>query len=761
MPSPFSLRSLLLLATTFFLSTITIAQQDLAWDFPINRPHAGLLLGNGTQGLMVWGSDQRLIITVGRAGFWDHRGGNDFATRITYAELKKLLQAGDEAAIKRAFAVPATTGSPNLGHPQQIGGGRIVLDLPTGWTLRQGVAHLREGTLRVTATQGSDSVTLTIRQHPTQELAWVDLPEELQTTQVSAVPSWNFVKDQLAAVGVAPPETWNEVSAGGFVQTLPEDLPLALGYRHTDQRVFIASSVHAEAQAQAERLLATATPAQLNTAASQWWETYWADAPKASLPNADLQEIFDYGLYKLACVTPPQGVACTLQGPFMESYQLPPWSNDYHLNINLEMIYYPLLMSGKFDHFQPLWALVKQWWPEIEKNGRQFFQNERALMLPHAVDDRAKVVGTFWTGTIDQACTAWMAQLAWLHYRYAGDEAVLQEVAYPLLVGAFEGYYAMLEQTDSGYVLPVSVSPEYRGSRIDAWGKNASFQLAALHAMCDILPQAAQALGKTVDQRWADVEAKLPLYTTVEGVYHQEFQLSNKRIALWEGMDLIESHRHHAHLGGIWPFVTYDPLSDEHQKVVNESLRTWVYRGAGGWSGWCVPWAAMLMARTNQSEASVNWLTHWKTNFVNEGRGTLHDANTRGQSLISSDVFAKKDSISQINEVMQLDAGFGALTAVYELLLQNRADGLHVLPGLHAAWNALTFTDVWAEGGFKVSATVEQQQVVEVIVEATRNALLQLHHNLGDTWTLNGADQSGKMLKKECEAGERLVLRSK
>jgi hypothetical protein len=569
------------------------------------------------------------------------------------------------------------------------------------------------------------------------------------------------VKDQLAPVGVAPPQQWSEASAGGFVQTLPEDLPLALTYRRTGPQVFIASSVHAEAKAQVKRLLATATFEQLDADASDWWTSYWEEAPKASLLNADLQEIFDYGLYKLACATPPQGVACTLQGPFMESYQLPPWSNDYHLNINLEMIYYPLLMSGKFDHFRPLWSMLQSWWPEIERNGRQFFQNKRALMLPHAVDDRAKVVGTFWTGTIDQACTAWMAQLAWLHYRYSGDETVLQEIAYPLLVGAFEGYYAMLEQTDMVYVLPVSVSPEYRGSRMDAWGQNASFQLAALHAMVDILPQAAQALGKPVDPRWADVAAKLPPYTTTEGVYHQEFQLSNERIALWEGMDLIESHRHHSHLGGIWPFVTYDPLSDEHNQVVNESLKTWVYRGAGGWSGWCVPWAAMLMARINQAEASVNWLTYWKTNFVNEGRGTLHNANTRGQSLLGSDVYAKKDSITQINEIMQLDAGFGALTAVYELLLQNRRDGLYVLPGLHAGWDELSFSDVWAEGGFKVSATVEDRQVVKVVVEATRAGLLQLHHNLGGAWTLNEEPRNGTILTKQCEAGERLVLRQK
>ena len=137
----------------------------------------------------------------------------------------------------------------------------------------------------------------------------------------------------------------------------------------------------------------------------------------------------------------------------------------------------------------------------------------------------------------------------------------------------------------------------------------------------------------------------------------------------------------------------------------------------------------------------------------------MHNANTRGQSLLGSEVFAKKDSIRQINEVMQLDAGFGALTAVYELLLQNRIDGLHVLPDLHAEWDKLTFANVWAEGGFKVSATVEDQQVVEVVVEATRAEALQLHHNLGEAWTLNGEARREAMLRKQCEAGERLVLR--
>ena len=214
-----------------------------------------------------------------------------------------------------------------------------------------------------------------------------------------------------------------------------------------------------------------------------------------------MQEIVDYGLYKQACVTPPQGVAATLQGPFMEDYQIVPWSNDYHFNINVQMMYWPALATNRLSHFGPLWTMMRGWMPTLRQNGESFFGSngqprQGALMLPHAVDDRCHVVGTFWTGTIDHACTAWMAQMAWLHYRYGLDQPdakqVLTDVAWPLLVGAFEGYYAMLEEIpDSAagnskerFSLPISVSPEYGGTSMEAFGRDASFQLAALHRIC-------------------------------------------------------------------------------------------------------------------------------------------------------------------------------------------------------------------------------------------------------------------------------------
>jgi hypothetical protein len=450
----------------------------------------------------------------------------------------------------------------------------------------------------------------------------------------------------------------------------------------------------------------------------------------------------------------------------MEEYQLPPWSNDYHFNINIQMIYWPALATNRLSHFEPLWNLIRSWMPQLKYNGEKFFGREGALMLPHAVDDRCRVVGTFWTGTIDHACTAWMAQMAWQHYRYGMDQKVLAEMAWPLLIGAFEGYWAMLEEVDNGkggkrLSLPVSVSPEYRSSNMNAWGRDASFQLAALHRVARILPEAAKVLGKPADPRWADVRARLPMYTTFEGVWLEEWNQTSKRIALWEGMDLIESHRHHSHMGSIYPFSIVSNKDPEHKEIINNSLTAWKYRGAGGWSGWCVPWASILWSRSGQTEAAVSWLHWWKENFTNEGRGTLHNASNNGTSAIGSAVLAKLPADAPNREIMQLDAGFGALNAVLELLVQNREDGIYVLPDLHRDWKDVQFDNIRTEGAFMVSARAAEGQAREVRVRSLAGGTLRLAHGLGENYLLNDQSVSGALLVRDCKAGEEIVLKRK
>ncbi len=719
----------------------------LEWPFPIRRPHAGPLLGNGVQGIMVWGEDA-LVLTVGRAGFWDHRGGNPFTTRATYAQLRAWLEADDRGALERfAGTEAADDGRPS--RPYQIGGGRLKLPMPEGWRLETAVLHPAAGRIVVSVRHADgQGAEIGIRQaRHGQEVAWIDLPPDWDVA-VELIPSWAFVGDKLQAWGVAPPARLGDgQSEGAFEQSLPEDPGLGLAWSRRESRLVVATAL-AEADAGQAALdrARTADVDALGRDADADWAAYWDAVPWVRLPDPDLQEIYEYGAYKQAGLTPPDGVAATLQGPWMEDYQLPPWSNDYHFNINIEMIYWPCLLTGRTDHLGPLWSMLRSWMPVLRANAKAFFGDDQAMMLPHAVDDRCQVVGTFWTGMIDHACTAWMAQLAWLHVRYSGDETVLREVAWPLLTGAFNGYWSMSEEIpEPGGILrrslPVTVSPEFRGSDPDAWGRDASFQLAAWHRVARILPEAARVLGEPVDPRWAEIEAALPAYSVVEGPRHPDRPSPvNQRIGLWEGQDLTESHRHHSHLAAIYPFATVDPFDPEHAKVVRDSFFHWVRTGPGAWSGWCVPWASTLHARLNRGDAAVALLKFWRDNFVNEGRGTLHDSFHPGLTTLAAHHHGREE--------MQMDAGMGALTAVCELLVQSRDDAIAVLPSLPTAWREAEFDGLRAEGGFRIGATVRDERVVEVRVTSER----------GEPLALRLPWDPDHVVRRETRAGEALVF---
>ncbi|TVR43756.1 MAG: hypothetical protein EA402_08780 [Planctomycetota bacterium] len=735
----------------------------LTWHFPLPRTHTGALLGNGTLGLMVWG-DEALHLTVGRAGFWDHRGGNDFASRTSYEQVADFLRRGDEGALRRAFAVSAAeAGQPPC--PTQLGLGRLELHFPDGLRPLRTELDTHSGRLHITlGRRQADGSPLEfqaeLRLAMDAELAWLRLSADCPQPAIVLRPSWEWIAQGRQRFGMQAPHIELTEQGGSMQQDLPEDPPAALAWQLSSGELRLATalgeSAAAIAQARAQDAAAVSTA---EARADQWWAGYVARSARVALPDSRLQEIWDYGLYKQACLTTPGGVAATLQGPWLEEYQVPPWSCDYHFNINIEMIYWPCLATGHPEHLQPLWQLIASWLPQLRQAARAFFGADDALMLPHAVDDQCRAVGTFWTGCIDSACTAWMAQLVWQQVQVTGDKELAQELAWPLLTGAFATYWAMMEEDEGGGLcLPVSVSPEFKGARMDAWGRNASFQLAGCHYLVQVLPAAAKFLGEAVDPRWADVAKRLPRYTVGDHPHTKEYpERRVPRIELWQGMDLLESHRHHSHLGAIYPFCTIDPADSEHAEVVRHSIYHWIRSGPGAWSGWCVPWAAILMARCGYGEGAVAWLHHWQEHFTNEGRGTLHDAHFYGATTLFQQGSGEAGE-QAANEIMQIEAGQGALHALCELLVQQRADGIHVYPAPLRAWRDMSFDDMLCAGGIRLGATLRQGSLCQVRVRATRDCALRLHHGLGNDYRCNGKAAVGAVLERPLAAGEQLIL---
>lgn len=690
------------------------------WSFPLPRPHTGVPLGNGRLGLLLWGGGRSLHLTVGRADWWDHRGGKPWGTHLTFATIRRLLEQGDEPALRTLFAEPDAPGQPR--RPTLLPVGRFLLTLPDGHCWRQTALHWEDGRVEVTAAGPDDAthtlvVTLPMDGRPLAAARIQSGTTPPPALTVTGVPAWTqpVVHAALAAVGYEPPERLPATAdSAGWTQRTPADAETtALVQRQGDTWWFAVALADHGSAALARELLAAAAvvgPDTLVASTAAWWRDYWQRVPRIEHPHPSAAFLYRYGLYKFAGLTHPAGVAAGLQGAWLEDDSLPPWSGDYHFNINVQMCYWPAYQTGLWNHLEPLFALVESWLPTLRENARRFAGVEGGVLLPHAVDDRCAIVGNFWTGTIDHACTAWVGKMMFDHWRYTGDHVRLRRVTFPYLVGTLRVYRAMMETAaDGSLALPVSVSPEYRGAAMNAWGRNASFQLAACHWLVEALPQAAAALGEPVDPAWAEVREHLPKAALVNGPTGAE-------IGLWDDLLLEESHRHHSHLAGLCPFDTIDPHDPAWSDTAWRSHDRWVAKGMGLWSGWCMPWAAMLQQRFDNPWAAELLLDIWQRVFTNEGHGTLHDVRFPGFSLLGS----RRPGVPPTHEIMQMDAGMAAAAAVLDGLAHTRRGVLHLFTGVPPERGACRFEGIWIEGGFRLDAARAPDGAISLRVTATR-----------------------------------------
>src|SRR5262249_18386049 len=157
-----------------------------------------------------------------------------------------------------------------------------------------------------------------------------------------------------------------------------------------------------------------------------------------------------------------------------------------------------------------------------------------------------------------------------------------------------------------------SVSPEFGGAGGAAWGANASFQLAIIHFLCRALLSASATLGVDAEERtrWEAIDRRLPIGSLGPDGRGEE-------LLIWEGQPLTESHRHHSHLAGLYPFDIFDlDGSERERQIVRHSMERLTRMGTGLWTGWCVPWAAVLHARLGNGTMAALLLETFRRFFM-------------------------------------------------------------------------------------------------------------------------------------------------
>lgn len=668
---------------------LQLTAAPVEWEFPrLGSCHEGMAFSDGVTGVLVWGGGDEIRLTIGRADLWDHRGGYEWTAAQSYTNIVAAVESGDTERLMALFKKETPKGQPR--NPYMLPLGRVVLKIP-GATLTRGELDPFTGTAWIDfATAGATNrVDIAMAKSGGGVFA-MKFPKGVDYT-AKTVPATDFpvYDEKLKPLGFEKARVFDTQDGfGGLRWKLPADDGVWLSWCAKDGAVAVKTGRGVDKE------FGEVHPFDAVAAASRaHWTKFWAEGARVKVPDAQIQRIFDYGMYRFGAMTDPDGVPAGLQGPWLEDDRLVPWNGDYHFNINVQECYSPAYRGGHFAHLKPLFKMVLSWRPRLRENARRFVGIEDGYTLPHSVDDRGVCIGGFWTGTIDHGSTAWVAAMMMRYYRYSRDLDFLRDSAYDFMKGAMNVYLAMMVEDGGHLALPLGPSPEWGGSHAKgSVGRNPSFQLAAAHRLARDLVEAAAALGEKPDPRWLDVMKRLPLYN--EGPFG--FRLFGEQ-------ELTESHRHHSHMAGLFPFDVVDLADPSAKSAVDRTYAKWREQGTSYWTGWCVPWAAALELHVGNAEGAVDRLRAWENHFCDAGHGSHHNSVRDG--------FTKW---THGESVMQMDGQCAATAAVLEMMAHEVNGKVEFFRGCPDSWREVSFENLALSDGTRVSARRVDGKIVQV-----------------------------------------------
>ncbi|XP_054787906.1 alpha-L-fucosidase 2 [Prosopis cineraria] len=423
--------------------------------------------------------------------------------------------------------------------------------------------------------------------------------------------------------------------------------------------------------------------------------------------------LFQYGRYLLISCSRPGTQVANLQGIWNKDIE-PAWDGAPHLNINLQMNYWPALPCNLHECQEPLVDYISSLAVNGSKTAKVNY--EANGWVAHQVSDiwaktspdRGEAVWALWP-----MGGAWLCTHLWEHYTYTMDKDFLKNKAYPLMEGCTLFLLDWLIDGRGGFLeTNPSTSPEHMFIAPD--GKQASVSYSSTMDMSIIrevfseVVSAAEVLGRHDDdfiKRAKEAQSKiLPTKIARDGSimeWAEDFQ------------DPDVHHRHVSHLFGLFPGHTITlEKNPDLCKAVDYSLYK---RGEEG-PGWSTTWKAALWARLHNSEHAYRMVKHL-IDLVDPD----HEANYEGG--LYSNLFTA-------HPPFQIDANFGFSAAIAEMLVQSTVKDLYLLPALpRDKWATGCVKGLKARGGVTVNICWEEGNLHEVgLWSENHNSQVRLHY---------------------------------
>lgn len=406
-----------------------------------------------------------------------------------------------------------------------------------------------------------------------------------------------------------------------------------------------------------------------------------------------LEELFfQYGRYLLISSSRdcPDALPANLQGVW-NGVDNPPWNSDYHLNINLQMNYWPAYVTNLLETTFPVINYID----DLRVYGRLAAARYAGIVSREGEENgwlvHTQATPFGWTAPgwdyywgWSPAANAWMMQTVYEAYSFYRDQDYLSEKIYPMLRETVRFWNDFLHEDRQAqrWVSSPSYSPEHGPISIgNTYDQSLIWQL--FH---DFI-QAAQELGLD-EALLTEVKEKFdllnPLQITQSGRIREWYEEEEQH---FQNEKVEAQHRHASHLVGLYPGNLFSYKGQEYLESARASLND---REDGG-TGW----------------SKANKINLW---------ARLGDGN-RAHKLLAEQL--KSSTLPNLwcsHPPFQIDGNFGASSGMAEMLLQSHTAYLVPLAALPDAWSTGSVSGLMARGHFEVSMRWADKKLLQLTI---------------------------------------------